>query len=156
VYFFSFHYKRDVWRANQVRHSWVTKGVQEAGYIDAADFEQIERRGEQAVHQWIDAQLNGTSVTVVLIGAETASREYVQYEIEQSVIKGNGLIGIYIHQVKNKEGQTDFRGNNPIANLTVGGKTGWERAYRTYDWVNDEGRSNFGDWVEAAARQVGR
>ena len=44
--FFSFHYKNDVWRANQVRNSWVTKDDKEAaGFTDAADFEKIEREG---------------------------------------------------------------------------------------------------------------
>lgn len=62
--FFSFHYERDIWRVNQVRHTWVTKGdIEEAGYIDAADFEKVERQGEEAVKRWIDNQLKGTSVT---------------------------------------------------------------------------------------------
>ncbi len=34
--FFSFHYERDVWRAGQVRNSWVTKDREEAGFWDAA------------------------------------------------------------------------------------------------------------------------
>ena len=42
--FFSFHYERDIWRVNQVRHTWITKdSIEEAGYIDAADFEEVER-----------------------------------------------------------------------------------------------------------------
>lgn len=26
----------------------------------------------------------------------------------------------------------------------------------TYDWVNDDGYNNFGDWVEKAAKKAGR
>ena len=35
--FFSFHYKNDVWRANQVRNSWVTQGKEAAGFIDSEE-----------------------------------------------------------------------------------------------------------------------
>ncbi|WP_132282769.1 TIR domain-containing protein [Natranaerovirga hydrolytica] len=34
--------------------------------------------------EWIDEQLKGTFVTVILIGNETADRKYVQYEIKKS------------------------------------------------------------------------
>jgi hypothetical protein len=69
--FFSFHYKNDVWRANQIRNSWVTKDNKEAaGFIDAADFEKVEKEGEDAIKRWISKQLDGTSVTVVLIGSD--------------------------------------------------------------------------------------
>lgn len=61
--FFSFKYK-DVSRAMVVRNSWVTQGTQAAGFIDAADFEKVKRQGDGAIQRWIDAQLNGTSVTV--------------------------------------------------------------------------------------------
>ena len=79
--FFSFHYKNDVSRANVVRNSWVTKANTEAaGFVDAADFEKIEKEGKEAIEKWIKKQLENTSVTVVLIGSETSSREYVKYE----------------------------------------------------------------------------
>ena len=55
--FFSFKYYPDVSRAMVVRNSWVTQGKEAAGFIDAADFEEIKRRGDQAIMSWIDAQL---------------------------------------------------------------------------------------------------
>ena len=87
--------------------------------------------------------MNGTSVTVVLIGAETASRPYVQYEIEHSWTIDNGLIGIYIDSVKDSDGNTDVRGEDPFE------KMGWTN-FKTYDWVYDGGYENLGDWIEAA------
>ena len=57
--FFSFHYKNDVWRANQVRNSWVTQGKEAAGFIDSAEFEKIKEKGDNAVEDWIDEQLKG-------------------------------------------------------------------------------------------------
>jgi hypothetical protein len=83
--FFSFHYERDIWRASQIRNSWVTKPDREAaGFWDAAAWEEVKKKGEEAIKRWIDKQLGGTSVTVVFIGAETSERKYVQYEINQS------------------------------------------------------------------------
>lgn len=79
--FFSFHYDNDINRSMTVRNSWVTQGKEAAGFVDKAEFEKIKRTGETAVHNWIDNQLNGTSVTVVLIGSETLNRPFVQYEI---------------------------------------------------------------------------
>src|SRR5437879_13912273 len=106
--FFSFHYERDSWRAGQVRNSWLTKGDREsAGFWDSAAWEEVKKKGNAAVEKWIDDQLNGTSVTVVLIGAETASREYVGYEIKQSHRQGSGIRGIYIHNIKDVNGMAD-------------------------------------------------
>lgn len=118
--FFSFHYERDVWRANVVRNSWVTKPDREAaGFIDAAEFEKLKRQGDQAVKRWINSQLDGTSVTTVLIGYETYLKRWVRYEIIKSFDKGNGLLEIYIHKIKDKNGNTDYKGNNPFEYVGV-------------------------------------
>ena len=118
--FFSFHYERDIWRVNVVRNSWVPKGNYiNAGFIDAAKFEDIKRQGDQAIKRWIDEQLEGTSVTVVLIGAETYSRLWVRYEIIKSFDRGNGLLGIYIHNIEDSNGDKDIKGENPFEYVGV-------------------------------------
>lgn len=157
--FFSFHYERDVWRASQVRNSWVTQERESAGFWDAAAWEEVKKKGEDAIHKWIDNQLNGTSVTVVLIGAETALRPYVGYEIQQSHNRGNGMLGIYIHNLKNSNGRTDAAGTNPLTNWHVvrdGKQVLLSDLYPTYDWVSGNGYANLGDWIEAAAKRAGK
>jgi len=190
--FFSFHYERDVWRANIVRNSWVTKGnFESAGFIDAVEFEKIKRQGDESIKRWINEQLEGTSVTVVLIGAETYLRDWVRYEIVKSFDRGNALLGVYIHNIKNQFEMTDIKGPNPFEYVGVfidknGNGTYRERndnkwtkfslypkcglnfpeKYRTnedykfnsklYDWKNDDGYNNLGDWIEEAAEQAGR
>jgi hypothetical protein len=158
--FFSFHYKRDVWRAYEIRHTWVTKDdIEDAGYIDAAEFEKVEKEGKEAVKKWIDSQLNGTSVTVVLVGAETSDREYVDYEIEQSSKRGNGLLAIYINKLKDQDKKTDIKGKNPfdLWYKTVDGeKKYFSSIYSTYDWVDDNGYENLGQWIEEAAERAGK
>jgi hypothetical protein len=158
--FFSFHYERDIWRASQVRNSWVSKPDREtAGFWDSASWEEVKKKGEDAIKRWINKELEGTSVTVVLIGTETASRKYVRYEIIQSYNKGNGLLGIYIHKLRDKDGSTDRKGDNPFDYIYIerdGKKIYFSEIYPTYDWVGDNGYNNLGSWVEKAAQKAGR
>lgn len=158
--FFSFHYGNDVWRANQVRNSWVTKDDKEAaGFVDAAAFEEVKKGGEAAIKKWIDTQLSGTSVTVVLIGSDTSNRDYVKYELQKSYAKGNGILGIYIHQQKDKDGNTATKGSNKFGEIgkdSKGNAVYFSTEYTCYDWVDDNGYNNMGTWIEAAAKKAGR
>jgi hypothetical protein len=158
--FFSFHYKNDVWRANVVRNSWVTKDDKEAaGFIDAADFEEVQKGGDAAIKKWIRDQLTGTSVTVVLIGSETNSRDYVKYELQQSYEKGNGMLGIYIHKLKDKNGNTSTKGSSSFGEIgkdSNGKPVYFSIDYPCYDWVDDDGYNNMGKWIEAAAKKAGK
>lgn len=137
--FFSFHYQRDIWRVNQIRNAHVVEGCAAAGFQDASLWEKAKREGDQAVCKLIDQGLEGTSVTAVLIGSETASRRYVDYEIRKSIERGNGLLGIRIHMIPDRLGRADWPGNVPTALTQVGAPV--------YDWD----RNRFGQWVEAVA-----
>ncbi len=153
--FFSFHYKNDVWRANQVRNSWVTQGKEAAGFIDSADFEKLEEEGKEAIEKWIDNQLSGTSVTVVLIGGKTSSRAYVRYELRKSYKKGNGIIGVFIHKHKDQDGKTSTKGDTTFGELGKdkdGNSVYFFQIAKTYDYVDDDGYKNLGDWIEKAAK----
>ena len=158
--FFSFHYKNDVWRANQVRNSWVTKDDKEAaGFVDAADFEKVEKEGEDAIKRWITKQLEGTSVTVVLIGSDTSNRPYVKFELQKSYDKGNGMLGIYIHKLKDKDGNTTTKGSNQFGEIgkdSSGNSVFFSNTYTCYDWVDEDGYNNMGKWIEAAAKKANR
>lgn len=158
--FFSFHYENDVWRANIVRNSWVTKEDREAaGFVDAADFEEVKKGGDAAIKRWIDNQLTGTSVTVVLIGSDTSNRPYVQYELQQSYSRGNGLLGIYIHQLKDRHGNTSSKGANTFGEIgkdASGNAVYFSTSYPCYDWVDNDGYNNLGKWIEEAAKKAGK
>lgn len=153
--FYSFHYKRDAWRAAQVRNSNVIADEDEYGVIDSVDWETIERQGDAAIQRWINDQLKHTSVTVVLIGAETAERDWVDYEIRKSWERGNGLAGVRIHSIKNQDRETDTPGANPFASVKLADGTPLSSIVKVYDWAGD-GREHLGDWVEEAyeARQA--
>lgn len=158
--FFSFHYGRDVRRVVQIRNSWVVRaGNETQPFVDKAEWESIKRTGSQAIERWIDRQLDGTSVTVVLIGSETYDREWVRHEIKRSHELGNGMLGIYIHNVKDPQLGISVKGKNPFDYWSVkqnGRNVSFSELYKTYDWVGDDGYSNFSSWIEAAARASGR
>ena len=141
--FFSFKYKPDVSRAMVVRKSWKTQGKKAAGFLDAADFEKIKRQGDSAIKRWIDKQLRGTSVTVVLVGARTCSSRWVKYEIEQSKERNNGLLGIDISKIKDLDGDKTKRGRKI------------PKGYPFYSWKKQNGYKNIGDWIEKAAKAAG-
>lgn len=141
--FFSFKYD-DVQRAMNVRNSNVLGGVLKSGFVDKAEFEKIKQQGNKAIQNWIDNQINGTSVTVVLVGANTHKSKWVKYEIEQSIARGNGLLSIDISKISDLQGTT-----TDCCSLRVPG-------FKHYLWNKDSGRENLGIWVEAAANAAGR
>jgi hypothetical protein len=127
-----------------VRNSWVAQGKEAAGFIDAANFEKVKRQGDQAIRNWINGQLQGTSVTVVLVGAKTCSSRWVRYEIDQSEMRGNGMLGIDISKIPDFDGNTTDR----CGRIPAG--------YDFYLWYKDNGYNNLGAWIEKAARAAGK
>lgn len=147
--FFSFHFARDSFRAGIVRNSGLVAGVDEAGFYDSADWESVMRKDPARIKKWIDDQLNGTSVTAVLIGNETHNRPWVRYELEASKARGNGILGVRIHMLTcARTRTTDHPGQCPLT------RTFGSHRYRTYDYVADNGFANLGRWIELAAREA--
>lgn len=140
--FFSFHYKCDLWRVNVVRNSGVIDGVAAAGFNDASLWEETKRQGDDAVKNLINRGLMDTSVTVVLIGAETAKRRYVLHEIERTIALGHGILGVRINNIKDENGRTDPVGPIPDA-LTKAGAPVYNYEY-----------GKLGEWVEKAYRRA--
>ena len=127
---------------NVVRNSGVIDGVAAAGFHDASLWEETKKKGEDAVKQLINNGLKGTTVTVVLIGAETSGRKYVTYEIDKSIACGNGLLGIYINNIKDKDGRIDPVGAIPAALSKSGAPI--------YTWEYGK----LGEWVEKAYKKA--
>lgn len=110
--FASFHYQRDHWRVQQILQ---IGALDNQSVLPAQDWEGVKRRGDDAVHEWIDTQMNHKQAVVVMIGAETASRKFVRYEIQRAWKIKKPLLGINIHGLKNANGATDQLGPNPFA-----------------------------------------
>ncbi len=158
--FFSFKYE-DVFKVNVVRNSGVLKNNSyEAGFIDKAEREKLKKQTVSKIKNWIDKQLEGTSVTVVLVGENTWESNWVLYEIKQSIEKRNGLLCVYIHEIKDQYSNMSQKGKSPFIE-----QLGWISSKdemlnypccSNYNWISDDGYNNLGDWVEKAAKQAGK
>lgn len=157
--FFSFHYELDVQRASVVRKSRLTHGEQ-TSFIDASLWEEAKKKSQEALKKLINEALQNTSVTVVLIGSRTNDRQWVKYELEQSIARGNGIVGVRVNKIKNFQGLTTGLGVNPLDNsfvtFTNGNKKRASDYYKTYDYVDDDGYNNLGAWIEEAAKLAGK
>jgi hypothetical protein len=136
--FFSFYYEEDVQRASVVRNSGALK-ESDVEFIDGSLWEKAKRQSDAAIQRLIDDALSRTTVTAVLIGTNTFGREWVNYEISESMRLRKGLLGIYIHNIPDFVGNTERKGSNPVPSR-----------YDTYDWVYDDGYKNLGSWVDDA------
>lgn len=116
--YFAFHYSdvRD-FRVNVVRNS----GIVGEGdtFIDASLWEEAKKTSDQAIKRMITEGLQRTTATVVLIGSDTYCRRWVRYEIAKSIERGNALVGVYIHSIKDKHQKAAARGANPFDYMVV-------------------------------------
>ena len=149
--FFSFYYENDLSRALVVKNNWALKENEESSFINKAEFERIKRDGEDSIRRWIDKQLAGTSVTVVLIGSETLDSKYVQYEIEQSYERGNAIMALKIGKVKNLSQKTSI--SQSVVKIVGKKKNGellWfdEIIDGEYDYIKNDGYNNLEKWIE--------
>src|SRR5215216_1425167 len=151
--FFSFHYKPDNWRVSQVCQMGAIEGDQ---IVSDNDWEKIRRGGRSAVKRWIDAQIKGKSIVIVLIGSETAERPLVKYEIEKGWREGKALLGIHIHNLMDRYGKQSKKGANPFTAFKVGEKN-LSNIVKAYDPPRSTSRgaysyisANLADWIEEA------
>ena len=109
--FYSFHFGNDCWRAGQIRNIGAIEGN---APISSNDWEAVKRKGEDSIKKWINENMNYRSCIIVLIGEETSSRPWVQYEIQHAWKEGKGIVGIHIHGLKNSFGNQSLKGSNPF------------------------------------------
>lgn len=153
--FYSFHYAADAWRASQVRNMGVVDGNQP---VQDNKWEEVKQGGDKAIKDWINDQLKGRSVTIVLIGAKTAGRKWIKYEIEQSWKRKKGVLGIYIHNLLNEDQEKSSKGSNPFSAFSINGKSlssivkAYDPPYSTSTYVYDHIKNNLETWVEDAIR----
>ena len=151
--FYSFHYKPDNWRASQVRNMGVIEGNRP---VSDNDWERITSRGDAAIEEWIDQQMYGKSCTVVLIGSRTGGRKWINYEITKSWKDGKGVLGVYIHNLKDFDGAQTDKGRNPFDWITVGQKRlssivkAHDPRYSTSTNVYNHIKENLAAWVDEA------
>jgi len=151
--FFSFHYDADNWRAAQIRNMRLIEGNRPA---TDNDWESIKRGGDRAIEKWINDQMQGKSVVIVLIGSGTAGRKWIDYEIKKAWSDRKGLFGIYIHNLLNRNGFQSRKGKNPFGEFTFNNRP-FSDIINSYDFPYSDSkmiyaciRSKMADWIEEA------
>ena len=114
--FYSFHFANDSWRAGQVRNIGVIEGNTP---VSSNEWEEVKKKGDSAIQTWINNAMNYRSCVIVLIGEETAGRKWCLYEIEHAWKEGKGIVGIYIHRLKDAWGETSNMGKNPFNKFCI-------------------------------------
>jgi len=143
--FFSFNYTKDVWRVNQIRSMPNVIGTAAAGFQDASLWEEAKKKGDKEIKSMIDKALMNTSVTVVCVTYGTSSRKYINYEIDQSLARGNGVVAVQIHHLKDQNGDTASAGAIPSQIESAG--------YKAYKYTN---KDRLAAWIEEAAKLAGK
>nr|WP_315036900.1 TIR domain-containing protein [uncultured Lachnoanaerobaculum sp.] len=149
--FFSFHYNNDNWRAAQVRNMGK---VDNSSTFSDNEWEEVKEKTESKIKEWIDEQLNKRSCLVVLIGKDTANRKWINYEIKRAYELKKGIVGIYIHKLKNADGKQDSKGYNPFDNYKINGVSMskyvrcFESVYSSSDNVYNDIKNNIEDLIE--------
>ena len=148
--FYSFHYDNDVMRVQQIRN---IGAIESNEPVQKNQWETVKRSGKAAIEKWIDDNMKYCSCVVVLIGSETANREWVNYEIKHAWESGKALMGIYIHNLRDPKVGTCTKGKNPFSNFRIG-RTNMADLIpchdpNAYDAYGDI-RKNLEKWVEEA------
>jgi len=153
--FLSFYYKEDSWRVQQIKN---IGSIEEQPLLSANKWEEIEKKGDDAIKQWIENNMHGKECLIVLVGTNTSGRRWVKHEIRRACEKGIGVFGIYIHNLKDTAGNQSTKGTDPFQNVVVDGKsiTSYARMYdppfSTSTNVYDHIKENIAGWVESAIR----
>jgi hypothetical protein len=142
--FFSFDY-RYVWKVNQIRSMTNVISTSAAGFQDASLWEEAKKKSDAAIKSMIDKALQNTTVTVVLVTYGTTSRKYINYEIDKSLERGNGLVAVQVHHLKDQNGEAGSPGAIPSKIETNG--------FKAYKYSNKEALAR---WIEEAATLAGK
>lgn len=148
--FYSFHYKNDVFRVQQVRNMG---SIEDNKPVSENKWEEVKKGGDKAIQKWIDENIAGRSCLVVLIGQETAKRKWVKYEIKKAWDDGKGVLGIYIHNLKCPINGCSTKGDNPFGQFSIEGKA-FSSIVKTYNPSSTNAykgiKENIEAWIEEA------
>jgi len=141
--FYSFHYKPDCWRVSQVRNIGVVEGNKPA---PDNDWEEITKSGDEAIKKWINDQMQYRSCTIILVGSNTANRKWINHEIVKSWRNGMGVVGIYVHGLKNSDGYISTKGRNPFDYITYSNNKKLSEIVQCYNPAGNNSKEKY-EWI---------
>ena len=148
--FYSFHFDNDVMRVQQIRNM----GVIEGNTPVSANAWETAGKTPGGIEKWIDDNMKYRSCVVVLVGEDTYKRPWVKYEIQKAWNDGKGLVGIYIHNLKDPNTGKCSKGTNPFEQFSLKNGTKLSSLVSCYnpdplDSYNDI-KNNIDKWIEKA------
>lgn len=144
--FYSFHFTNDVMRVQQIRNIGVIEGNKP---VTPNKWEEIKSGGDPSITKWIDDNIARSSCVVVLIGEETYKSRWVKYEIRKAWDDHKGLVGVYIHNLKDPRYGASVKGKNPFEFISL--KNG--KKLSEYVPVYDAGTDAY-NWIAKYIDQV--
>jgi hypothetical protein len=122
------------------------------------DWETITKGGDDKIKEWIAEQMKEKSCVIVLIGANTAGRKWINYEIVKGWNDRKGVVGVYVHNLLDSDKQQATKGTNPFTNIRVGNTEkmlssivkAYDPPYSFSHNVYDHIKTNLAAWVEEA------
>jgi hypothetical protein len=151
--FYSFHFKNDVMRVQQIRN---IGALEENKPVSHQDWETVKGGGDKAIEKWINDNMNNRSCVVVLIGSETSKRPWVEYEIKKAWSEGRGVLGIHINNLNCPNNGTCSKGDSPFDKITFKKADGTVvkppcKTPKSSDAYNDI-KENIEAWIEEAIK----
>lgn len=158
--FFSFEYNKDNWRASQVRNMGKVDG---SSTFSDNDWEEVKSKTDTKIKEWIDSQMAKRSCLVVLVGASTSGRKWINYEIKKAYELRKGIVGIYVHGLKDSDGNQTSKGANPFYQFYIGDEskrlsnyvTCFDSNYKSSTYVYDDIKENIEQLIEDAIDAAG-
>lgn len=158
--FYSFHFDNDVMRVQQIRNIGVIEGNEP---VSKNDWE-VAGKTPGRIEKWIDENMKNKSCVVVLIGSETSKRPWVRYEIEKAWNDGRGLIGIYIHNLRDMRTKDEppyygrcKQGQNPFAQVRLQNGATLAPYIRCFDPTPSDAyndiANNIVNWIACATKR---
>ena len=134
--FFSFKYHPDIFRVNAIRNQNNILKANSTGYWDDSLYESSIATNPDYIKRKIREGLERTAVTVILITSSTYKSDYVKYEYEKSVERGNGILQLDVSGMKdinkNIEKFSDW-----LSYITKGLKKKWFSKCPLGDWIEE-------------------
>ena len=88
------------------------------------------------------------SCLVVLIGETTSTRKWVKYEIQRAYELNKGIAGIYIHGLRDKDGEQTEKGANPFYQIYTSNNERLSKYVECYDPPHSFSRNVYDDIQE--------
>ncbi|WP_454932058.1 TIR domain-containing protein [Actinomyces oricola] len=114
--FFSFQYDPDNWRVQQVMNMGAVSG---GSAFTPQDWEAVRYKTNAAIEKWIHEQMLYTKAVIVLVGATTSESRWVKYEIIKAWKDKRPLLGVRIHGLLDKNGNSSSYGSNPFSAISM-------------------------------------